>query len=55
MSELPENRVAEFLRQWKLGKTNSDLIHSVNTDPKAKMADLTVSDLERLVKLAESI
>lgn len=45
-------RVAEFLRQWKMSRGNalySDTIYAVHKDPRADQAELTVADLEALI------
>lgn len=51
----PAARVAEFLRQWRMGKDHAgytEEVIGVYRDPKAEMADLTVADLEYLVNVA---
>ena len=49
-------RVREYLRQRKLqNKDLGTVIHGVFTDPNAEMADLTIEDVEELMRLAAPI
>lgn len=45
--------VAEFLRQLKLKRDQGEVIQGVWTDPKVEMVELTVTDLEEVLELAE--
>jgi len=38
-------RVAEFARQWKMGRINGDEIFNIHLDPNAEMATLSCNDL----------
>jgi hypothetical protein len=49
----PSERVREYLRQRKMHNNSGDIIHGTWTDPVAEMADLTISDLEEVLELAE--
>lgn len=45
-----KERVTEFLRQWKMGIHNCDIINGVWHDPNAAMSELLASDLEAILK-----
>ncbi len=46
-----EQRVAEFIRQWKLGSHNGDAIYGLHVDLDADHVELRVSDLEEILDI----
>jgi hypothetical protein len=48
------DRVAEFLRQWRLAKSNDQrCIYGIFSDPDAEMAELLTADLQALIEQPE--